>query len=116
MGTTVGVRLVSAVAVAGFMFLGQLTAAVSADSSPSPTSSPSPSSSPTPPVASYPSAVITLSSGTGLVGSPVVVGGSGFPPSTDYAVYLDNPDLGYAASPARLNGGVGPQTDSHGSL
>jgi hypothetical protein len=114
-GTPVGVRFVSAIAGVGFILLGQLTAA-SADSSPSPSPppgpSPSPVQSPPPPLP----ATLTLSTSAGPVGTVVAITGLGFPPSTDVAVYIDSPDRGYVATPARLNGGSGPQTDPGGAL
>jgi hypothetical protein len=82
---------------------------VLADSSPSPTS-PSPTPTTTPP------ATVSLSTSSGPVGALVAVAGSRFPPSTGVAVYLDTSDQGYVASPARLNDGVGLQTDPQGSF
>ena len=89
--------------------------AVLADTSPSPSPliSPSPTASPT---SAGPPASLSLGSSSGPVGTAVNVTGSGFPPATDYAIYIDSPDQGYVATPARLSGGLGPRTNSQGSL
>jgi len=113
-------HVIRAIALASIPFAVGLAfvaggAAVSADAtpSPSPLSSPSPTPGPTP---AAPSATLSLSTNSGPVGTPVTITGSGFPPNTDVAIYIDNPDQGYVATPARLNGGSGPQTYPGGAL